>query len=143
MNKIIMTVVSLLTFEAHAGLELKLEHPRYPSKVEDKYLITCKTECDLEILSNESLKGTSTSPQFETKIKELMNLHIQGFLPKEPEDDSRILYKIAARDGSKKFDLVVGYPMSYEGREYTKFTQLISVIEEIKRSMKSELREKK
>lgn len=128
---------------AHAGVSLKLEHPRYPSQVQDEYKVNCEKDCAVEILSDDSGKVTAAQEPLSKKIKELMNLHVQGFLPKEPANKKRILYKLKATDGEKTFDLIIGYPMSYEGSEYSKFTQLISVIEEIKRIMRTEIREKK
>lgn len=143
MKKLIMTLCAVYASATHAGVTLKLEHPRYPSQVKDEYSVSCEKECAIEIVSEESGKTKVSQEVLQGKIKELMNLHVQGFLPKEPAKLRKVLYKIKATDGDKKFDLLVGYPMSYEGTEYTKFSQLISVLEDIKRTMRTEIQEKK
>lgn len=143
MKKLLVTLCAICTSATQAGVTLKLEHPRYPSQVRDEYSVNCEKECAIEIVAEESGKTKVSQEPLQGKIKELMNLHVQGFLPKEPGNLRKILYKVKATDGDKKFDLLVGYPMSYEGTEYTKFSQLISVLEDIKRTMRTGIQEKK
>lgn len=143
MKLLTITLCAIFVSYAEAGVTLKLQHPRYPSKVEDTYSVKCEKDCAVEIISNDPAKGTATSEPLQTKIKELLNLYTSGFLPKEPVKQQRILYKLTASDGTKKFDLVIGNPMDYVGVEYTKFSQLINVIEEIKYAMRTEIQEKK
>lgn len=134
---------TLLSF-AHAGVSLQFEHPRYPSHETDHYSIKCESSCEIEVKSKQPLEGRSHSMHFQTKIKELLNLHAQGFLPNElPGIPQKVLYKIEAQDGDKKFNLLLGYPKSYTGEQFTKYTQIISIIEDVKRSIISELQEKK
>jgi hypothetical protein len=138
MIKTFLKIAVLFSSFAHAGVSLELEHPRFPSRQKDRYKIDCTTTCALEIISLSPQIGSSVSPIFETKIKELLSLKKQGFLPAEKSLD-KILYKIIVTDGDEKLSTFIGYPRSYEGTEFSKYSQLISVLEEIRLNMKLEL----
>lgn len=67
----------------------------------------------------------------------------KGSLPVSKENARLVMYRIEARDGKNKLELVLGYPLSYQGEEYTKYANVISIIEDLKLKMKVELTEKK
>ncbi|MFP5386165.1 MAG: hypothetical protein ACLGHN_08810 [Bacteriovoracia bacterium] len=139
------SILTLLLFvsTAHAGVSLHVEHPRNPSHAIDHYKIKCDAKCALEIQSPSPGKGSSSSELYQAKIKELLSMKSAGTLPETKVNARPVLYKIEASDGKNSINLVLAYPLSYEGEEYIKYVNVISVIEEVKRSMVLELMESK
>lgn len=128
---------------AQAGVSLHIEHPRNPSQAKDLYKVKCNGKCVLEMKTPSVAKGSTSSKVFREKINHLFEMKNKGDLPKSHVNERLVMYKIEATDGKKSLDLVLGYPLSYIGDEYTKYANVISIIEEIKRNMKLELTEKK
>lgn len=142
--KIALFILSTLFVSfAQANVSLHIEHPRNPSAAKDLYKVECKSRCNLEIKSHTSGKGSSTSKIYREKIKEIIELKSKGGLPESQENARLVMYKIKAVAGNKKINLVLGYPLSYTGEEFTKYSNIISLIDEIKRYMKVELMESK
>ena len=142
MKRSSILMLSFVSF-AHAGVSLHIEHPRNPSHVKDHYQIKCEGKCALEIESPSPGKGSSSSDLYKTKIKELLSMKSAGALPETKVNARPVLYKIEASDGKNNLNIVLAYPLSYEGDEYKKYVNVISVIEEVKRSMILELMESK
>ena len=141
---IYVAIVLLVSFSAFAGVGFQLEHPRHPSGQKDHYIIKCEKLCSLEIQTPESIKGEAAAGILEEKVRELMKLHKNGLFPKDlPSSQNKVLYKIKLDDGVTQFESTLGYPESYQAQEFTKFSKIISLVEEIKRLMKLELLRKK
>ncbi len=135
MKRTLMVLIVLVSSFAQAGVDLLIEHPRNPSKIKDRYSVSCDKKCALEIEALNPLKGNGDH-KIETKVKELWSL----VLPKETKvSKSRILYTITAVDGDKKLSLNVGFPDNYDGDELSKYLGLISYIEDVKKTMRSQL----
>lgn len=132
-----MKVVTLLnlmfwvTVSAWAGPTIIIEHPRYPFVQKDIYTVKCDVECEVTISSMEPFQGSTKLALLPEKIRALISRSEKGEFPAFP-GTPRMLYDIHAEDGERKFDLKVGLPKSYRGTEFTKFTVLIDLIEEIK-----------
>jgi hypothetical protein len=138
MHRIIILLLAFSASLAHAGASFHLEHPRSPSQRKDHYKISCEKECALEIQSMSSSQANSKSEIYQEKINELLSMKTSGELP-ESKSKERVLYKVKASDGKSKLDLILGFPLSYQGKEYQKYVKTIEVIEEIRRSMTLEL----
>lgn len=122
-----------------AGVSINIVHPRRPSLQKDVYKAECGEKCEVEIFALEVKRGVAKADQLQTKIKELITLHGQGFLPKTgPLQKHQILYMIEVSEGEKKVDITLGYPKSYAGAEFRKYSTLITLVEEIKRMMNLE-----
>lgn len=120
---------------------MNLVHPRYPSKQKDLYQIQCDEKCTIDIRALGGKSGVVVSRELPAKIKELLNMQLTGGLPKQLDtENERVLYNLQAGEGTLKVDLMVGYPKSYEGEEFTKYSNLIVLIEDIKMLMHQELR---
>ena len=143
MIKRTLFISTILVSFAHAGVSLNIEHPRNPSTAKDLYKINCNGKCQLEIKSGTPAAGVTTSKLFRTKIKKILEMKIKGDLPKSKEGARLVMYRIKAAYGNEKLDLVLGYPLSYQGDEYNKYANVISIIEDLKLKMKVELTEKK
>lgn len=126
-----------------AGTSINIVHPRRPSLQKDIYKADCAEICEIETFSIETKKWSAKNDQLEIKIKELISLHEQGFIPRTgPLKKHQILYSVEASDDGKKVDITLGYPKSYAGTEFSKYATLIHLVEEIKRMMKFEIGEK-
>lgn len=135
MKRTLIVLIALVSSFAQANVDLLIEHPRNPSKIKDRYTVSCDKKCALEIQALNPLKGNGDH-KVETKVKELWSL----VLPKDANiHKSRILYAITAVDGDKKISLKIGYPDSYDGDELSKYLGLISYIEDVKKIMRSQL----
>ena len=141
MKKLFLLVVFFIPL-ARADVTLLLEHPRHPSLETDQYNIRCLKKCKIEIRAQESGKVTADR-SIESQIKDLLKLYKENSFPKPAKKIERTLYKIKANDGGKAIEETLGYPMSYEGEEYAKYTRLISMIEGLKQKMISAIGEKK
>lgn len=143
MKKRIVLLSTIFVSFAQAGVSLQIEHPRNPSKVKDLYHVKCNGKCVLEMKTPSIVKGSTFSKIYREKINSLFEMKVKGDLPRSHENDRLVMYKIEVKDGKRSIDLVLGYPLSYMGEEYTKYANVISIIEDIKRNMKLELTEKK
>lgn len=140
----VLMLIFLFISAAEAGVSLTIEHPRYPSHQEDIYKIKCNGKCELEILKRKPSKGAAkVTSVYSSKISELIKLKDKGGLPQSKTNAKPVLYKIEAQEGKKSVNLVLGYPLSYEGEEYKRYVAVVSIIEELKREMSLELTEKK
>lgn len=137
--KFFIIFLVFIVSEAFAETSIVLEHPRYPSVQKDLYKATCETTCDVEINSHSPLKGKTKSLELQKKIQQLINLEKQGEFPKISRDIGKTLYKGSAGQGDKKISFVISYPKAYSGKEYDKFTTVISLLEEIKDLMTKDL----
>ena len=138
MKSFLVYVLLIITQVALADVAIHIEHPRYPSKQKDIYDVKCGKDCAVQIFSNDPMKGTASSEELEKKIRELF----EKKPPVARQRLAKILYRIEATDGEKKLELVIGYPRSYEGEEYMKFSSVIMLVEEIKRKMAEEIKVK-
>lgn len=139
MKRTLILFIFLVSTVAQAGLNLVIEHPRNPSHKKDSYKIDCAKKCALEIVSTSPVKG-EVDEKFESKVKAIWSLGI----PKDVNiRESRVLYTVTAVDGEKKISFKVGHPNLYEGEELSKYLGVISYIEELKRTMRSELQGEK
>lgn len=139
----ILILSALFVSFAHANVSLHIEHPRNPSDAKDIYKVDCKSKCDIEVKSHLEGKVSSSSALYRSKIKEILTMNAQGGLPQSQVKSRLVMYRIEAVDGKNKVQLVLGYPLSYEGEEFTRYSKVIGLIEEVKRNMKVELMEKK
>jgi len=139
MKKSLILFIILISTASQAGVNLVIEHPRNPSHINDRYKIDCDKKCALEIESSNPVKG-QVDEKFEAKVKAIWSLGI----PKDVNiREGRVLYTITAMDGDKKIEFKVGHPNMYEGEELSKYLGVISYIEELKRTMRSELQGEK
>lgn len=134
MKRTLIVLIVLVSSFAQASVDLLIEHPRNPSKLKDRYTVNCDKKCALEIQALNPLKGNGDH-KVETKVKELWSIQ----LPKDDNIRGRVLYTITAVDGDKKISLKVGYPDNYDGDELSKYLGLISYIEDVKKTMRSQL----
>jgi hypothetical protein len=136
-----MVLFSLMTC-AFAGTGLIINHPRNPSHQIDRYSIKCDKQCSLEILESKSLKGSSKLVAFEPQISEIFDLVSNGQFPMSNKTPlHKVLYKIEANHKGKEVEVILGYPKSYQGTEFQKYSALVSRIEEIKKTMREEIKE--
>lgn len=130
-------------YAVHADVTLTIDHPRFPSRQTDRYTVKCENECFVEILSADAVKGNADKQTLEGKIKELIDFEEKGGLPKPSKALRKVLYQIRANDGKRTVHMTIGYPMSYEGAEFSKYSKFISFLEDLKFTMRNELRERK
>lgn len=122
----------------HAGVSIQIDHPRYPSLETDNYTVKCAKNCAVEVRSRNPREGSVIAKKIQPIIKELMGLE----LPKKTSSQ-KVLYKVEAEDGKKKLQFELGYPKSYEGEEYKKYSRVVGLIEDLKRAIVSEIPETK
>lgn len=135
MKRTLFILIFLLSTAAHAGANLLIEHPRNPSQKRDRYRIDCLKKCAVEIVARESAKG-ELDENFETRIKEIFSLS----LPESSKlKSSRLVYTVTAIDGDKKIELRLAHVEEYKGEQLLKYLGVISYIETLKKSMRSEL----
>jgi len=139
MKKTLILFIILISTASQAGVNLVIEHPRNPSHIKDRYKVACEKKCALEIEAMNPIKG-QVDEKFESKVKGIWSLGI----PKDVNiRESRVLYTVTAVDGDKKIEFKVGHPDLYEGEELSKYLGVISYIEDLKRTMRSELQGEK
>lgn len=139
MKRTLIVFILLFSSLAQAGVNLLIEHPRNPSQLKDRYKVDCAKKCALEIEALNPVKG-QVDEKFESKVKAIWALGI----PKDVNiRESRVLYTVTAIDGDKKIEFKIGHPDLYEGEELSKYLGVISYIEDLKRTMRSELKGEK
>lgn len=139
MKRTLILFILLFSTELFAGVNIVIEHPRNPSHLKDRYSIDCQKKCALEIQNMNPVKG-EVNENFESKVKGIWSLGI----PKDVKiRESRVLYSVKAKDGDKIVEFKIGHPDLYEGEELSKYLGVISYIEELKRTMRSELQGEK
>lgn len=135
MKRTLISLLILLSTGAQAGVNIVIEHPRNPSQKKDLYKVECDKKCAVEIVAREPVKG-DVDEKFQAKVKELFSLPL-------PENSNktrgRLVYTVTAVDGDKKIDLRLGHVEDYEGPQLVKYLDVISFIETLKKSMRTEL----
>ena len=139
MKRTVILFIFMISTVAQAGVNILIEHPRNPSHLKDSYKVECDKKCALEIVTTTPAKGL-VDEKFESNVKAIWSLAI----PKEVNiRESSVLYTVSATDGDKKIEFKIGHPNLYEGEELSKYLGVISYIEELKRTMRSELQGEK
>lgn len=135
MKRTLTALIILITTTAYGGVNIVITHPRNPSQKKDLYKVNCEQKCAVEIVASDSKKG-ELDEKFQVRVKELFSLSL-------PENSTksfgRLVYTVTAVDGDKKIDLRLGHVEDYEGKQLEKYLDVISFIETLKKSMRSEL----
>lgn len=127
-----LTLIFIPLSFAIGDTSLTIVHPRNPSHQKDSYTVSCKKNCDLKVTTASKRQGTSPLITFETKINELIAIAVADFPNDKKIKAHQVLYFIKASDGVKNIELILGYPKSYLGEDYKKYSDLIVKLEELK-----------
>lgn len=127
-----LTLIFIPFSFAIGDTSLSIEHPRNPSHQKDSYIVNCKKNCDLKVTTSAKRQGTSSVVTFESKINELIAIAAADFPNDKKIKAHQVLYTIKASDGSRNVELTLGYPKSYLGEDYKKYSDLIVKLEELK-----------
>lgn len=127
-----LTLIFMPFSFALGDTSLTIVHPRNPSHQNDSYIVSCKKNCDLKVTTASKRQGTSPLVTFETKINELIAIAAADFPKDKKIKAHQVMYFIKANDGTKNVELTLGYPKSYLGEDFKKYSDLIVKLEEIK-----------
>jgi hypothetical protein len=141
--KVLITIFIFgLISSAYAEVSIQIVQQRNPSQAKSIYQAKCKKQCDLRIKTTSPKEGTVTTSFYKSKIEELFKLKKQGSIPSLPKG-SRTLYEVKAVNNKDSLSFRLSYPKSYKSPEYTNYSQVVQLLEELKRSMSIDLVEDK